>query len=432
MKNKAPKKDTYHISNFEDTKLKVLNWAQQFSTFCFLDNHHYHTAHSSLECVLAAGARRFIKAEAGDALNQLQNAIDEKKSWLFGHLSYDLKNEVEALSTTNPYKLGFPDLYFFEPEVVVHLSQEKIIIEAIDPMAVWAQIKQQELVVIETSTNAAITLTARLSKQAYIDIIKKLQQHILRGDCYEVNFCQEFFAENAAINPLAVYKKLGELSPNPFSALYRVQNNWLLCASPERFLRKEGYTVLSQPIKGTSKRVMDNPTEDEANKNQLLQSEKDKSENVMVVDLVRNDLAKICEEGTVAVDELFGVYSFPNVHQMISTISGRLLPDKDFSSIIRASFPMGSMTGAPKLKVMQLIEQYEQVKRGIFAGAVGYISPDGDFDFNVVIRSIMYNARSGYLSVLAGSGITYYSNPESEWEECLLKAAAMKKALAKN
>jgi len=216
------------------------------------------------------------------------------------------------------------------------------------------------------------------------------------------------------------------ISPNPFSALYKLQDKWLICASPERFLKKEGTRILSQPIKGTAKRIPGNSISDKQSKEELLHSNKDRSENVMVVDLVRNDLSKVCHEGTVKVDELFGVYSFPQVHQMISTISGELKNDISFSDIIRATFPMGSMTGAPKKRVMELIEQYEKTKRGIFSGAVGYISPDGDFDFNVVIRSIMYNGLSGYLSFQTGSAITFYSNPENEWEECLLKAEAMK------
>jgi len=150
----------------------------------------------------------------------------------------------------------------------------------------------------------------------------------------------------------------------------------------------------------------------------------------MVVDLVRNDLARICEEGTVNVDELFGVYSFPQVHQMISTVSGELQEGMQFTDMIRACFPMGSMTGAPKKRVMELIEKYERNKRGIFSGAVGYISPEGDFDFNVVIRSILYNASTKYLSWQVGSGITFYSDPEKEWEECLLKASAIESVLS--
>ncbi len=186
---------------------------------------------------------------------------------------------------------------------------------------------------------------------------------------------------------------------------------------------------MSQPIKGTSQRVIGDKSKDELSKEGLMHSAKDRSENVMVVDLVRNDLSRVCKEGTVKVDELYGVYSFPQVHQMISTVSGELKDDISFSEILKATFPMGSMTGAPKKRVMELIEQYEQTKRGIFSGAVGYISPDGDFDFNVVIRSIMFNAATNFLSFQAGSGITWYSDPEKEWEECLMKAAAIKKVL---
>ncbi|MGZ8556814.1 MAG: chorismate-binding protein, partial [Chitinophagaceae bacterium] len=207
----------------------------------------------------------------------------------------------------------------------------------------------------------------------------------------------------------------------------RLNDKWLLCASPERFLKKEGNKILAQPIKGTSKRIQGDENKDEQKKSELFNSDKDRSENVMVVDLMRNDLSKICEEGTVKVDELFGIYSFPQVHQMISTISGVLKNNISFLDIVRATFPMGSMTGAPKKRVMEMIAKYEKSKRGIFSGAVGYISPSGDFDFNVIIRSIMYNSSSEYLSFQTGSGITFYSDPEKEWDECLLKAEAMKK-----
>ncbi|MEK7225056.1 MAG: anthranilate synthase component I family protein, partial [Bacteroidota bacterium] len=274
-----------------------------------------------------------------------------------------------------------------------------------------------------------VNIQSRLSKEEYISIIDKLKRHILRGDCYEINFCQEFFAENTFADPVMLYQQLSAISPNPFSALYKMNDRWLICASPERYLKKQGTRILSQPIKGTSQRVIGDKEKDELSKEELMHSIKDRSENVMVVDLVRNDLSKLCKEGTVVVDELYGIYSFPQVHQMISTVSGELKADISFSEILKATFPMGSMTGAPKKRVMELIEQYEQTRRGIFSGAVGYISPDGDFDFNVVIRSIMYNAATGYLSFQAGSGITWYSDPEKEWEECLMKAAAIKKVL---
>jgi para-aminobenzoate synthetase component 1 len=222
-----------------------------------------------------------------------------------------------------------------------------------------------------------------------------------------------------------------EISPNPFAAFYRLQDKYLLCASPERFLMKTGNQISSQPIKGTNKRDLLNSLHDDELKKELAESRKDQSENVMIVDLVRNDLTKICKEASVKVDELFGIYSFPQVHQMISTIRGELKEATPFSQIISATFPMGSMTGAPKHRVMQLIDEYEPSSRGIFSGSVGYINPDGDFDFNVVIRSIMYNATNRCLSYQVGSGITFYSDPEKEWVECMLKAEAIKKVLTK-
>jgi len=269
----------------------------------------------------------------------------------------------------------------------------------------------------------------RLDRTEYIQKIKSLQAHILKGDCYEINFCQEFFSDSAHIDPLLVFQKLIKISPNPFSALYKINDKFLLCASPERFLVKEKTKITSQPMKGTIKRNLLDAAEDEIFKHELKKSGKDQSENVMVVDLVRNDLTRICKDDSVKVEELFSIYSYPQVHQMISTVSGDLKNDIKFSEIIKATFPMGSMTGAPKYRVMELIDQYEDQGRGIFSGSVGYISPDGDFDLNVVIRSIMYNATEEYLSYQVGSAITFYSDPKKEWEECLLKAEAIKKVL---
>jgi para-aminobenzoate synthetase component 1 len=408
-------------------KKKVLNWAKRFDSFCFLDNHQYQLEPHTMEYLLAAGIKRKIRYNAGNALEQLQQFIDAGNNWLFGHLGYDLKNEIEQVSSLHPDRIQFPDLFFFEPEIVIRLNENELFIEADDTEKIFSEIDEQESLLLSTSNR--ITIQNRISKEEYISIINQLKQHILRGDCYEINFCQEFFAEDSVIDPVAIYRKLSAVSPNPFSALYKINDQWLICASPERYLKKQGNQILSQPIKGTSKRIIGDSKKDRLNKEELWLSAKDRSENVMIVDLVRNDLAKVCEEGTVKVDELYGIYSFPQVHQMISTVSGALKKNIAFTDIIKATFPMGSMTGAPKKRVMELIEKYEKIKRGIFSGAVGYISPDGDFDFNVVIRSIMYNAASGYLSFQAGSGITFYSDPEKEWEECLLKAGAMRKVL---
>ncbi len=418
---------TFTINDFEELKQKVLNWIQRFSTFCFLDNHQYQTEPHTVECLLAAGVKRQLKAEPGNALEQLQQFINERPGWLFGHLGYDLKNEIEKLSSSHPDRIQFPGLFFFEPEIVIRFNEKEMNIDASNPEEIFAEINVATLP--DSMTIKRVGIQNRVSKKEYKQIVERLKEHILRGDCYEINFCQEFFAENVVIDPITIYKKLSIISPNPFSALYKVNDQWLICASPERFLKKQENKILSQPIKGTTKRVTGDAEEDKQSRNELSKSAKDRSENVMVVDLVRNDLAKVCKEGTVKVDELFGIYSFPQVHQMISTVSGELKNNISFRDIIYATFPMGSMTGAPKKRVMELIEQYEKTKRGIFSGAVGYISPDGDFDFNVVIRSIMYNAASKYLSFQAGSGITFYSDPENEWEECLLKAEAMKRVL---
>ena len=418
---------TYTIRDFEQVKQKVLNWTKRFNTFCFLDNHQYQIEPHTVECLLAAGVKRQLKADAGTALEQLQQFIDESPCWLFGHLGYDLKNEIENVSSFHTDGIEFPDLFFFEPEIIIRFNEREMIIEASNPEKIFAEISA--VASPGSPVMKQVNIQSPLSKNEYTDIITQLKQHILRGDCYEINFCQEFFSEDAVIDPVAIYQKLSAISPNPFSALYKMDDKWLICASPERYLRKQGNKILSQPIKGTSKRITGDDEKDILSKYELTNSAKDRSENVMVVDLVRNDLAKVCKEGTVKVDELYGIYSFPQVHQMISTVSGELKNKISFGEIIKATFPMGSMTGAPKKRVMELIEQYEKTKRGIFSGAVGYISPDGDFDFNVVIRSIMYNAEAKYLSFQAGSGITFYSNPEKEWEECLLKAEAMKKAL---
>jgi para-aminobenzoate synthetase component 1 len=410
-------------------KKKVLNWAQRFNTFCFLDNHQYHIQPHTQECMLGAGIKRKINANGINALDGLQKFIEERRSWLFGQLCYDLKTDNEQVASIHPDEVQFPDLFFFEPEIVIRLNENELIIDSEEPAELFAEINSQgdER---KSQLRSSPVVEGRIPKDEYLSIIRQLRRHILRGDCYEINFCQEFFAEKTIIHPGEVYKRLVSISPNPFSALYRVDDKWLICASPERFLKRQDGRILSQPIKGTSRREPGDHIQDELNREELLHSAKDRSENVMVVDLVRNDLARVCREGTVRVDELYGIYSFPQVHQMISTVSGELKKSISFAEIIRATFPMGSMTGAPKKRVMELIERYEKTKRGIFSGCLGYISPDGDFDLNVVIRSIMFNALSGYLSFQVGSGITYYSDPEKEWQECLLKAEAIRQTLS--
>ena len=420
---------SFPIKNCRQTKLQMLNWANRFNICCFLDDHQYHLPVHSQECLMGVGSRGIISAQAGLALVQFQQFVEKAEDWCFGHLGYDLKNEIEPLHSRHPDHIQFPDLTFFVPEVVLMLNQHELAIGLLteNHPEVYESICQSSDK--ETGSSSPVNVRERITRNEYLQTIRDLQNHIVRGDCYEINFCQEFYAEHARINPIQVYLRLSDLSPNPFSAYYRLEDKYLLCASPERYLKKEGSKIISQPIKGTSRRNLEDKMQDENNRQRLSDSQKDRAENVMVVDMVRNDLARVCREGTVKVDELFGIYSFPQVHQMISTISGELREGIGLADLIRASFPMGSMTGAPKRSVMELIEKFEKTKRGLFSGAVGYISPEQDADFNVVIRSIQYNSSSSYLSFQTGSGITHYSDPEQEYEECLLKASAMKKVL---
>jgi para-aminobenzoate synthetase component 1 len=421
---------SFPLQDFYQTKLKMLNWAGRFNICCFLDNNEYQLSHHSHECLLAAGSRHSLEAAAGEAFGQLRKFSSIHKDWIFGHFGYDLKNETEQLSSSHPDGIGFPDLFFFIPEIVIELSKHSIRIGSLasDHEDILAEIDQSPAI-FPTALPGISHIQEKFSRREYLATVAKIRNHILRGDCYEINFCQEFYKEEIILEPLSIYCKLAKLSPAPFAAYYRLHDKYLICASPERYLNRTGDILLTQPIKGTWQRNREDSHLDQTNKDNLLHSAKDRSENVMIVDLVRNDLSKVCEEDSVKVEELYGIYSFPQVHQMISTVSGKLAKDKNWVDLIRATFPMGSMTGAPKKKVLELIERYEKTRRGLFSGAVGYLNPEGDFDFNVVIRSILYNQSNRYLSFQTGSGITFYSHAETEYEECLLKAKAIKKVL---
>lgn len=401
----------------------MLNWLRRFNIFCFLDSCDYVMAPNRYDCLVAAGARDMFTSDSHDGLAAF---IGRECEWKFGHLGYRLKNSLHHFSAVHTDSVGFAGACFFIPEVVIALKGSNVEIWAEEPIAIWQQINQQS---VAQPASSQVMLQEKTDRETYISTVRRLQDHIRRGDCYEINYCIEFFNEQADIDPYSLYAQLSAVSPNPFAAFYRNDNSFLLCASPERFLAKDRHRLISQPIKGTIRRDLNDRDADDNLKELLRNSKKDQSENVMVVDLVRNDLSQVCKDNSVKVNELFGIYSFPQVHQMISTVSGEMRPDVSFEEMLKALFPMGSMTGAPKHRVMQLIDQYESSERGIFSGSVGYVDPLGDFDFNVVIRSLMYNTASKYLSCQVGSGITFYSDAEKEWEECLLKAAAIRKVL---
>ncbi|MFQ3576309.1 MAG: anthranilate synthase component I family protein [Cytophagales bacterium] len=276
---------------------------------------------------------------------------------------------------------------------------------------------------LEDFQSQKIEMKPEISKEEYVAIIEKIKSHIQQGDIYETNFCFQFQGV-CDIDPYELYNQLNLSSPSPFSCFVKHKNCYLICASPERFLKNQSGMLISQPIKGTSKRGL-NPTDDKNLAEILFKSEKERSENIMIVDLVRNDLSRVCIPGTVKVAELCGIYSYRHVHQMISTVTGQKDENYSWIDVIEALYPMGSMTGAPKHKAIELISRYEKTQRGMFSGAVGYVKPNGDFDFNVVIRSILYDDESKKISVNVGSAITINSDPELEYDECFLKAKAM-------
>lgn len=412
-------------SNLNLFKQKALQLAATFDACCCLDSNAYSDPYSQYDCLLAFGIADEINVKSGNAFHQLKDFYELHKNWLFGLFSYELKNEIEELNSKHSDQLQFPDLFFFVPKYLIALQKNEIKV-LIGDEAILNQIDRVSLSKSDIKTE--ITIEAKLDKPSYLSIVEKLREHILRGDIYEINFCQEFFARHTEIDPLTVYNELNKVSPTPFSGFFKIYDKYILSATPERFLCKRDQQLISQPIKGTAKRNLD-PIVDEQIKRTLKTDIKEQAENVMIVDLVRNDLTKSAVSGTVKVDELFGIYSFPQVHQMISTISCELNPAIHFIDAIKNTFPMGSMTGAPKIKAMQLIDQYELSKRGAYSGSFGCISPNGDFDFNVIIRSILYNSTEKYLSFQVGGAITYAANAEEEYEECLLKASAMLKVL---
>jgi para-aminobenzoate synthetase component 1 len=400
----------------------MLNWSKRFNIFCYLDNQQY--SNEGYECLLAVNALKFIDDET--PFEKIDDFLS-RETWAFGHLSYNLKDDLLQLHGKKTDRIAFPHFYFFQPEFLLLLKKNELNIEAENADIIFQAIMSQEIIVPDTGEDLVLQQT--VTKEQYISIIEQLKTHILRGDCYEINFCQEFFAENIILDPVFLFQRLLEISPTPFSALYGLNGKYLICASPERFLKKTGSEIISQPMKGTARRDLQDKNNDDYLKQSLFENAKERAENVMVVDLVRNDLSMVCKDGSVKVDELFGVYSFPQVHQMVSTVSGELKEKVSFYEIIKATFPMGSMTGAPKIRVMELIDQYEPTGRGLFSGSVGYIDAQGNFDFNVIIRSILYNTSTKNLSYYAGSGVTFYSDAEKEWEECLLKAEAIRQVL---
>ncbi len=416
----------YNTTTFRDIHVsdiisKMLNWSDRFNIFCLLNSNGFTSKHGEWELLFAADPAYILEIKDDQFVKPLQQFSNEHEGWIFGHLNYP--------GQTND-RISFPNGFFFVPKILVRIKGNEVIISSQDedPELIYDQLMETA----PLNGRASILkeeIKSEMNESEYHSAINAIKEHLQKGDCYEINFCQEFYSENADIHPASLYQQLIQSSPSPFSAFYRLKEKFCISASPERFLKKKADRLISQPIKGTSKRNLIDAEKDSIGRQYLKESQKEKSENVMIVDLVRNDLSKVSARGSVEVEELMGIYSFPQVHQMISTVVSILDNRFHWTEALDACFPMGSMTGAPKKRVMELINTYEKTTRGLFSGTIGYVDPHGDFDFNVVIRSYFYDRSTKKLSFKAGGGITINSNPEQEYKESLLKVEILRKLL---
>jgi para-aminobenzoate synthetase component 1 len=423
---------TFSVDNSQEFKQNLLFWAQQFETAIWLDSNNYKQQYASFDTALAVEEFTSIKTDYLNAFEKLREYQTITKDYIFGYISYDVKNDVEDLTSNNFDGLDFADLYFFQPQKLFFIKDNSVefhYLKMVDNEMEFdfEEIQKYKNPEVQRSEND-IKIKLRIHKDEYHQKVTKVLEHIKRGDIYEANFCQEFYAENSTINPIEVYNHLNEISTPPFATFLKIEHQYALSASPERYIKKEGTKIISQPIKGTAKRLR-SEIDDAQIASDLSRDIKERSENVMIVDLVRNDLSKLAKKGSVKVEELCKVYTFKQVHQMISTVVSEIEENIHPVAVLKSTFPMGSMTGAPKVSAMKIIETLEETKRGLYSGSVGYFTPNGDFDFNVIIRSILYNEEKKYISYSVGSAITAKSIPEKEYEECLLKAKAMKYVL---
>ena len=422
------------VQNISEFKIQLVQWAQQFKEIIWLDSNNYQQKYSNFDAILAINAVSKVETTYTNAFEKLKVYQSNVNDYIFGYLSYDLKNDIEKLTSTNFDGLNFSDLVFFQPKKIFLIKEDTIELKYLNAYQHeidfdLKEINQQQIINTQQQvTNNQLKIKLRIHKDEYYQKLNTILNYIHRGDIYEANFCQEFYSENSTINPFVVYQNLNEISKPPFATFLKLDDMFLLSASPERYLKKDDEIVISQPIKGTEKRAK-NYNEDKKLVTELAKDPKEVAENTMIVDLVRNDLSRFAIKGSVKVNELCKVYTFKQVHQLISTISCKVKRDFHPVDIIKSTFPMGSMTGAPKISAMKIIEELEETKRGLYSGAVGYFTPKGDFDFNVIIRSILYNASKKYISYSVGSAITAQSIPKKEYEECLLKAKAMKYVL---
>lgn len=422
----------FPLEDTEAFKSRLLSWAAASGDFCWLDSNGHTDPLGRFDGLLGIGNAAELQTPSRGAFEALRAFREQTGDWIMGYLGYDLKNDLEDLESGNPDRMHFPDLFVFQPEKIIEICRHQAIFRYL-PRA-EGEIDRDWKAIANAPSESAETSHPRLRtrmgifKEAYFQAAAKLLAAIQRGDFYEVTFCQEFFVEDASLDVATTFRRLNAISRSPFAACMQFGTRSILSASPERYLCKRGTTVWSQPMKGTARRDP-SPETDRQLADHLQADPKERAENIMIADLVRNDLSRSALRGSVRVDGLCELKTYEQVHQLISTIRAVVPVDIDPVQLVRDTFPMGSMTGAPKISAMQHIECRESFKRGAYSGALGYMTPEGDFDFNVLIRSLLYDSNLGVASFPVGGALTAAATPAAEYEECLLKARAMRKVL---
>lgn len=396
----------------ENFKTKLLQWANRFSTFVYLDSNHFSDLYGNFDFIIGIDKLNFYL--------DLKNLKENK--FYFGHFGY---NFLYHTIQSEPW-IEYGKCFFFEPRYIIYSKSGRLYFNrnAAESLEIYDNILAET---IENYQIPKIEFQSRTSPNLYRKNILQIQNEIRLGRFYELNYCVEFFQENISIDPLQTFLQINNVSKSPMSALVKYEDKWALCFSPERLACLRGDKLISQPIKGTARRDLQDNDHDDQIKNELANSQKERAENTMIVDLVRHDMTPFAQTGSIHVEELCKIYTFPFVHQMISTISAQLKDVNDAKLALSKLLPAGSMTGAPKKEVIGFIEEIENFSRGLYAGNIGYFAPNGDFDFNVVIRTLYFDENTKRISLAVGGAITLLSDAENEYNECLLKAEGILK-----
>lgn len=407
----------------------LLSWLNEhYEYIILLDSNEYtHDSYSRFSKRLAWGCKSNFKLRFGEnlVLDDFAEFRNRAKFPVFGIFGYDVKNSFESLKSENLNSGDFPSVAFFEPEFIAEWKDSKWQLTHGDAQQFREILK---LAMGKNFDECKITWSLPMHCETdfgiYSTHFNELKKHIYRGDVYVMNYCLQFSGIAKKFNPVDSFIRLNEYSPAPFAGFLKFEGKYLLSASMERYLARRENKIISQPIKGTIKRMGNDGSAEK-----LRSNPKEQQENVMVVDLVRNDLSRTALKGSVKVEELFGVYPFSGVYQMVSTVTSETDQGTSFEKLLRTTFPMGSMTGAPKISAMQLAEKHENFARNWYSGALGYIEPSNNFDFSVVIRSILFDSVSGVVRIPVGSAITQNAQADDEYNECMLKVERILKCI---